>query len=234
MGPHALLLAAALGAYLWYLRGGPFPPGVLAERRFARLAARSGTLFGAASMLGLAVAGRSEALFRPPSEFADAVAIAQHWMPGMTERMAFGLIALGLAIGGSVGALLSRWRGRAFALGDVSAVLPRHRGELGWAALLALASGVSEELFFRLFLPLTIAAATGSGLLGFGVATVLFGLAHRYQGWSGMLATSAAGALLAATYLASGSIWVAAALHAILNLNGLVLRPIAMGVLRAP
>jgi uncharacterized protein len=92
---------------------------------------------------------------------------------------------------------------------------------------------VSEELFFRLFLPLAVAAATGSDLVGFTVATLLFGFAHRYQGWSGMLATGAAGALLAAIYLASGAIWVAAALHAILNLNGLVLRPIAMSVLRA-
>lgn len=227
---HALLLAAALGAYFWYLRGGPFPPHILAGRRFARLAARSGTLFGAGAALGLAAAGRTGALFAPPPEFAGAAAIARRWLPGMTEPTAFGLIALGLVIGGTVGALLSRWRGRVFALGNVTAVLPRHRGELGWAALLALSSGVSEELFFRLFLPLAVAAAAGSGVVGFAVATLLFGLAHRYQGWSGMVATSGAGLLLAAIYLASGSIWVAAALHAILNLNGLVLRPLAMGV----
>ena len=234
MGLHALLLAAALGVYLWYLKGGPFPPGMLAEHRFARLAARSGTLFGAGSVLALAAAGRADALLAIPADFHDAAGIARRWMPGMTEPMAFGLIALGLMIGGAVGALLSRWRGRAFALGNVSAVLPRHGSELGWAALLALVSGVSEELFFRLLLPLAVAGVSGSGLLGFTVATLLFGLAHRYQGWSGMLATSAAGALLAAVYLASGAIWVAAALHALLNLNGLVLRPIAMGILRAP
>jgi uncharacterized protein len=233
MSGDALLLAAALGAYGWYLRGGPFPPGFLTGRRFARLAARSSTLFGAVALLGLVLAGRTGALLAPPAEFAGAAAIARRWVPGMTEPMAFGLIALGLVIGGTVGALLSRWRGRVFALGDVTAVLPRHRRELGWAALLAVTSGVSEELFFRLFLPLAVAAVTGSGLVGFGVATLMFGFAHRYQGWSGMLATSAAGALLAAIYLASGAIWVAAALHAILNLNGLVLRPIAMGVLRA-
>lgn len=232
IGP-ALLLAAALGAYLWYLRGGPFPPHVLAGRRFARLAARSSTLFGAVAVLGLAAAGRTDALVTPPAAFTDAAAIARHWLPGMTEPMAFALIALGLVIGGAVGALLSRWRGRVFALGDISAVLPRHGRELPWAALLAVSSGVSEELFFRLLLPLSVAAVTGSGLVGFAVATALFGFAHRYQGWSGMLATSAAGALLATIYLASGSIWVAAALHAILNLNGLVLRPIAMGVVRA-
>lgn len=227
-----LLLAAALGAYVWYLRGGPFPPTVLAGRRYARLAARSGVLFGGGAVLGMVLAGRTEALLAPPPEFVDAGAIARRWVPGMAEPEAFALIGLGLVIGGAIGAVLSRWRGRVFALGDVSAVLPRHRRELGWAALLAVVSGTSEELFFRLFLPLAVAVPSGSGLLGFAVATCLFGFAHRYQGWSGMLATSAAGVLLAAIYLASGSIWVASALHGILNLNGLVLRPLAMGLWR--
>src|SRR3546814_10584207 len=72
------------------------------------------------------------------------------------------------------------------------------------AAASALAAGITEELYFRLLLPLTIALVTGNALVGFAVATLLFGLAHRYQRWRGVLATSAVGAVLAFVYLASG------------------------------
>ena len=226
----ALLLAAALLAYGWYLRGGPFPPGFLAQRRYARLAARSAALFGAAPLLALTVMGRLESLFALPPEFGEAAAVARDWLPGMSELLALALIAAGLVIGGGLGTLVSRWRGRVFAFGNITAVLPRDRGELGWAALLSVDAGVSEELFFRLLLPLLIAQLTGSAWLGFVGATALFGFAHRYQGWVGVIATTLVGVLMAAVYLASGRLWMAMLLHMAVNLNGLVLRPWAMGV----
>ncbi len=225
-----LLLAAAFGAYVWYLRGGPFGPGVLLGRRFARLLLRSATLFGGGGLVGLLLLGRAETVARLPGEFAAPATTAERLLPGMDGPVALAMIGGGLVAGGLIGAGLSRWRGRVFAFGDVRAVLPRSRDELGWAALLALQSGVSEELFFRLLLPLLIAGLTGSAWLGFGAATLLFGYAHRYQGWAGMLATAAVGALLATVYLASGRLWIAMALHAAINLNGLVLRPLAMGL----
>lgn len=226
----ALLLAAALAAYAWYLKGGPFPPPVLADRRFARLAARSATLFGGVSLLVLAATRRLDALVVLPPEFSDAAAVAQVWLPGLGEPIGLGLILLGLLIGGGIGAAVSRWRGRVFAFGDITAVLPRSRGELGWAALLAVNSGVSEELFFRLLLPLLVAQLTGSAWVGFGIATALFGAAHRYQGWAGVAATTLVGVGLATVYLASGQLWMVVALHLAVNLNGLVLRPLLMGL----
>lgn len=227
---NALLLAAALGAYVWYLKGGPFAARVLAGRRFARLLLRSATLFGGGGVAGLALLGRLDALVVVPPPFAAIAEAAERLLPGMHSIEALGMVGGGLVAGGLIGAGLSRWRRRVFAFGDVRAVLPRSRGELGWAAVLALQSGVSEELFFRLLLPLLIAGLTGSAWVGFGAATALFGFAHRYQGWAGMLATAAVGALLALIYLASGRLWVAMALHAAINLNGLVLRPLAMGL----
>lgn len=231
VGP-ALLLAAALLAYGWYLKGGPFPRRVLAERRFGRLAARSAVLFGGVSLLALALLGRLESVVSVPSEFGAVAAAAGGLAPGLGEPLALGLMAAGLVVGGALGTIVSRWRRRVFAFGDVTAVLPRDRGELGWAALVAVGSGVSEELFFRLLLPLLLAQLTGSAWIGFAGPTALFGLAHRYQGWAGVLATTLVGALMALVYLSSGKLWVAVALHMAINLNGLVLRPWAMGLAR--
>ena len=229
----ALLLIAALFAYGWYLKGGPFPPRVLAGRRFARLAARSATLFGAGALLLLTVGGRLGAVMRVPPAFDALHAQVRDWLPGVGEPLSLWLMALGMAIGGALGAALSRWRRRVFAFGDISAVLPRSRGELGWAVLLAIDSGVSEELFFRLLLPLLMAEVSGSAVTGFVGATALFGFAHRYQGWQGVVATTLVGVLMAALYLASGRLWVAMLLHMAINLNGLVVRPLAMGVWRS-
>ena len=227
-----LLLIAALAVYVWYLQGGPFGRAFLTERRFARLAARSAATFGGGSLILLAAAGRLPAVIDLPPEFAAPAAAALDWLPGLTEPVGIGLILTGLLIGGGIGTLVSRWRGRVFAFGDISAVLPRSRDELGWAALLAVGAGVSEELFFRLLLPLLIAQVSGSAWIGFAGATALFGFAHRYQGPAGVIATTLVGVLMAAVYLASGSLWVAMLLHMAINLNGLMLRPLAMGVWR--
>lgn len=229
----SLLLMAVLLAYAWYLRGGPFGAGFLAQRRFARLAARSAVLFGGVSLLALALAGRLDSVVDVPAEFAAPTGMAASWLPGLGEPIGLGLILIGLLIGGGIGAGVSRWRGRLFAFGDISAVLPRDRGELGWGALLAIDAGVSEELFFRLLLPLSIAQVTGSAWVGFAGATALFGFAHRYQGWAGVLATTLVGVMLVAVYLASGALWMAIVMHGAINLNGLVLRPLATGVWRA-
>ncbi|WP_375250389.1 CPBP family intramembrane glutamic endopeptidase, partial [Sphingomonas sp.] len=138
----------------------------------------------------------------------------------------------GIVAGGTIIGLVERWRGRPFGLGDVEAVMPRTPRELGWGVILSLTAGVMEEGYFRLLLPLLATLATGSAVVGFGLATLLFGAAHRYQGWKGMIATAVTGALLAAVYLASGALWVAIALHVAIDLNALVARPVVSGRVR--
>lgn len=91
--------------------------------------------------------------------------------------------------------------------------------------MLAISAGVTEELFFRLWLPLIVTLACGSGAVGMGVGTAAFAAMHRYQGWAGMAANLIGGALLAALYMGTGSLWVAIAVHALVDLNALVLRP---------
>jgi membrane protease YdiL (CAAX protease family) len=54
----------------------------------------------------------------------------------------------------------------------------------------------------------------------------MFGVAHLYQGWIGVIATTLAGLLFTGVYLATGNIWIAALLHSLLNLQALWLRPL--------
>jgi membrane protease YdiL (CAAX protease family) len=110
-------------------------------------------------------------------------------------------------------------------MGDVQPLLPRNSTERVWAALLSVNAGLSEELSFRLVLPLMLAIVTGNALLAFVIATAAFGSLHAYQGWVGVIMTAFIGAVMSVIYLATGSIWVAIALHAALDLNGLVLVP---------
>ena len=74
-----------------------------------------------------------------------------------------------------------------------------------------------------------VAHATGSAWLGFGVGVALFGAAHRYQGWTGILATAGVGMLMTIVYLATGSLAAAMLLHALIDLNAVVVRPIVSG-----
>jgi membrane protease YdiL (CAAX protease family) len=77
------------------------------------------------------------------------------------------------------------------------------------------------------------ALACGSGAVGMGVGTAAFAAMHRYQGWAGMAANLVGGALLAALYMGTGSLWVAIAVHALVDLNALVLRPWVASRVRA-
>ena len=240
MGPAALL-AAALAILCGAMRGWPaprrrWPQDQRAARRaqYRRWTARAVLAFLVPGVVGLALLGRIGALVTLPREFGVVAA----WVGplGASDARLFGA---GLA-GGIAGALVGTWwswrRGRRGLrgpmLGDPGALLPQDRGELPHAALLAIAAGVTEEPFFRLLLPLLITLVTGSAVAGFGLAALLFGLAHRYQGWAGVAATGFTALLFTALYLASGRLWVAMALHAFLNGMSLVVRPALTGAWR--
>lgn len=227
---HWLLLAGLIAAYAWYLRGGGVPPGTGRIARYRRWLRRAPLAFGASALAALALGGRIDTLTRLPVEFAPLAAQARHFAGfGGDPAMLKIAILAGFAGGAALGLLLSRWqirRGRRpFSAGDIERILPRRGSEFGWTALLGIAAGVVEELFFRLALPLFAVLATGSAPLGFALATLLFAGAHRYQGWAGMAFSGVAGTLLATLYLATGELWFAMLIHALLNLNGLVLRP---------
>lgn len=183
--------------------------------------------YGLSALLGLSLLGRIDASWRMPHELRLAA-----WSLGLPGEASAGtLLWLGgtLLVGIALGLTVLGWRRRRgkppIGLAYRSPAAARAPAERLPAALLALSAGVSEELFFRLALPLLVALVTGSALLGFALSLLCFTAAHRHQGWVGMAAVAFVGGWLTYLYLLTGVLWVVAALHALIDLHALVLRP---------
>lgn len=203
------------------------------QAAYRRWTLKSFVGFGGFSLLALALLGRLPQVVALPPEFAVLRAPLAAAAQGLDLGAGFwGALVGGVLGGGIVGALLARRLKRAPVLGDIEPLLPRNGAERLWVALLGINAGLSEELFFRLALPLLVTLATGQPMAGFVAAGVIFGLVHLYQGWVGVLATLVLGALLAGLYLATGQLWVAIAVHALIDLNGLLLQPLLRSRLR--
>lgn len=238
----AALLVLQLGALWWFLKGdlaswrlfqGLADTGDR-QRRYWRWTVKPWLAFALPSLAGLLLLGRGKALAMVPAEFADVAAR----LPRIAGEALWTMAASaggGLLLGTLLVVVLTRWRRSdrpVGTIGDIGKLLPRNRAELRPAALLCVTAGVTEEIAFRLFLPLLLALVTGNALLGFATAAVLFGALHAYQGWAGVLATTALGAVMSVVYLASGLLWLAVLLHVLIDLNGLVLRPVLLGAWR--
>ncbi len=108
-------------------------------------------------------------------------------------------------------------------------LLPRTAGEKGIFALLSLAAGVGEELAYRGYLIPVLAQILGSVWGAALLSSAIFGVLHAYQGFLGIARTGLLGLGLAVSFILSGSLWPAIAVHAILDLMaGLVLGDILL------
>jgi|GEM_PF-1021638 len=236
-----LPLATALAAYAGFMWGNIGAVPVVARwlwrggrgRHTALWCAKSIVLFALVSLIGLLIAGRAGAVIALPAEFGPARQLAIS-LAGDGRGIPLWWMVLALVAGGVIGGLVDRFRprGRPWMLGDISRLMPRHRRDLIGGAAMAIVAGTSEELFFRLFVPLAVAMATGSATAGFALSVILFAGAHGYQGWVGVVTTGGVGVLLTLFYLMIGSLGAAMLVHVVLDLNGLVLRPVMAGVLR--
>jgi membrane protease YdiL (CAAX protease family) len=238
--PNALLLVMIMGL-VWFLKG-----DMLGYRRIKRLSdtasrkktyrlwiAKAAIAFVLPAVIGLALLGRVDALVTVPPEF-DALRTLLPSFEGDSRVELLGMIggsALGGLIIGAVLATRGNWR-ILKTIGNVGSLLPRNRREIAHAAAMSIAAGISEELAFRLFLPLLVALVSGNAFVAFGVAVAAFGAMHLYQGRAGVIATTLVGALMAAIYLMTGELWLAMLLHALIDLNSLVLRPMLTGAWR--
>lgn len=103
-------------------------------------------------------------------------------------------------------------------------MLPATRRERRWAGAVALTAGIAEELVFRgLFLALGIGLLGVSPLLAAVFVTIVFALAHVYQGMAGVLGAAVLGGILAAIALSTESLLPAIVLHVLIDVRSLLL-----------
>lgn len=181
-----------------------------------------------ASLLVLAVLGRFADAFGLPPEFAPFVPPPEPEVPEPSDGDGYVGFLIGAAIGITVliaVQLLKYRRTKALMIGDVEPLIPRNGAEILASLPLCLNAGFSEELFFRLALPLLVTTVTGSALAGLAIACVVFGLVHAYQGYKGVLGTMVLGCLFLWMYLSTGSLLRPMILHASIDLVALVVRP---------
>jgi membrane protease YdiL (CAAX protease family) len=193
--------------------------------RHLRWAASLWLGYGLPAIVGLVVLQRLDGIAALPPEFLPLA-----WYLGLPPgAIGAATVGIGLGVGSLLGLVLTWWRARRgkapWTAGDARSIMPASDADLWPAAVLALAAGTAEELFYRLYLPLLVALATGSGLAGVVVTAFAFAAMHRYQGWVGVLATFVGAGLLTALYMGTGSLWVPMAVHVLVDCNALVLRP---------
>lgn len=198
------------------------------QQMMRRWLIESAVLFGGSAVLVLLLTWPVIAPLLSAAQAVPPVA----WL---RDALAGGL-AIGLLIGAGLGLVLLTWigvrsarrEGGVIMLGEIAALLPRNRPELGWGAALSVNAGIVEELLFRLALPALLVVVTGEPVSAFLIAALVFGALHAYQGWVGVLATSVVGLLFTLLYVASGSIALAMIVHALFDLRTLVVIPVAV------
>jgi membrane protease YdiL (CAAX protease family) len=243
---EVLLLVFSVAVLWWFVRSDASRYAAFsrttdtAERlRYYRLwVLKSFLSFFGTSIVSLLILRQLPSLITLPAGFIPLAARLGAEMPttGLLDKN----FLIGFAIAATVvGILLSvllakKLKTSHATLGDVEPLIPRNGAETGWAALLSINAGLSEECFFRLLLPLLLAGLLHNPLLAFAIATVLFGLVHLSHGVVGAVMTMLLGVVMAGLYLWTGDIWIAVAAHAGLDLLALVVRPTFMRLLHRP
>jgi len=186
----------------------------------------TGATYAVPAIVALLLLGRLDTVVTLPAEFT-AFARGQGLPAAITAETAeiAGSLFLGMLIGTALVVAARLLKRRPSRLLYRSPAAARGWHEAPAAAALALSAGISEELFFRLALPLSVATATGSVVAGLASGAAAFGLAHRYQGAIGLVLTSLVGAGLAWFHLWTGALWFAMAVHTTVDLHALIVRP---------
>ena len=92
-----------------------------------------------------------------------------------------------------------------------------------WWLLLSLCAGVSEELIYRGFLTDYLLSTFCVNIVAaLWIGAALFGFAHLYQGFRGVLVTGCVGAVLGILYLGTGHLWIPMLLHTLFNMRILI------------
>ncbi|TQL47257.1 CAAX prenyl protease-like protein [Homoserinimonas aerilata] len=206
------------------------------QKFFAKWLRESFLLFGGASLVILALAWQYVPLMLGDIERLPAMQWLRQLMvdgAGVTTAIIWGGGAI-LLLGPAIAIWAARHSDEVPSIGDIAALLPRNRQELGWGAAMSVNAGIVEELMFRLALPTLVYAVSGNAVIAVVGSVLLFGLLHLYQGVPGIVGSIAIGALLMALFLVSGSILLAIVAHALIDLRSLVLIPVVVYEVHKP
>lgn len=103
----------------------------------------------------------------------------------------------------------------------VDIMIPTTRLEKKWFRFCALTAAICEEIIFRglLFYIIKQYLPEANSYLVLVIGSVIFGIAHMYQGLSGMVRTALTGALIGALFLVSGSLIYGVILHFVIDIS---------------
>ena len=104
-------------------------------------------------------------------------------------------------------------------LEGVRKLMPSSREEWPHFTALAFTAGICEELLFRGFVMWALAQSLPQYWQAAVAQSLLFGLAHAYQGPRGVFLTFVVGAFLTGVVWITGSLWPAMLVHALIDLN---------------
>jgi hypothetical protein len=109
----------------------------------------------------------------------------------------------------------------------IGALLPSSHRERTWWGAVSLGAGISEELVCRGFLLYYCMVYLPHTNLAERVVltSLVFGLAHIYQGWKGAVAAGILGAAFACIYLVTGSLLLPVVIHAAVDSRILLMFP---------
>jgi membrane protease YdiL (CAAX protease family) len=103
-------------------------------------------------------------------------------------------------------------------MGDLSALVPITPREDRMFALVSVTAGVCEEILYRGILMGILTPVVGLWP-AVGLSSVIFGMGHAYQGFSGIVKTTGVGLVLALLTVFSGSLLAAMVLHTVIDLT---------------
>jgi len=101
------------------------------------------------------------------------------------------------------------------------AILPDTVDDQHWFAAISVGAGIAEELVYRgfLFYYFTLWLPHINRLECALLSSLIFGMAHLYQGWKGILSTGLVGLILAGLYVLTGNLLVPMVVHATADLR---------------
>lgn len=106
-------------------------------------------------------------------------------------------------------------------MANAKLIVPHDAREYSWFMMVSLTAGICEELLYRGFLTWLVAAYTGIAA-AIAIVSILFGLAHGYQGAKGMLRAAMVGLFMSVIVLAGGWLLPAMVIHALIDVAGAV------------